>query len=74
MNSGEKEKSSRVSPNVIWTFIPAVSASLKNAVFALYFIKTSESTQKIHYYFNSQTHFFSLCLTLENMRSLSAFA
>jgi hypothetical protein len=43
---------SGVSPNVVWTFIPAVATSLKNAVFALYFVKKPASAQKVHYYHN----------------------
>jgi hypothetical protein len=42
---------SGVSPNVVWTFIPAVSTPLKNAAFALYSVK-KPSTQEAHHSHN----------------------
>jgi hypothetical protein len=39
---------SRVSPNVVRALVPVVRAPLEKAVFALYFIKTPMSTQKVH--------------------------
>jgi hypothetical protein len=45
-------RASGVSPNVVWALVPAVSASLKNAVFALYFVKKPASAQKVHYYYS----------------------
>jgi hypothetical protein len=39
---------SGVSPNVVWALVPAVRASLKNAVFAFRYVKKAASTQKTH--------------------------
>jgi NO-binding membrane sensor protein with MHYT domain len=55
-----------VSPNIVWTFIPAVSTSLKNAVFAFCFVEKLAFTQKVHYHYDLQTNFFSLCSKPEN--------
>jgi hypothetical protein len=37
-----------VSPNVEWALVPAVRASLENAVFAFWYVKKAASTQKTH--------------------------
>jgi len=51
LQSSNKTYPLEVSPNVVWTFIPAVSASLKNAVFALYSFEKPAPAQKVHCYY-----------------------
>jgi hypothetical protein len=53
-----------VSPNVVWTIVPAVSTPLENAVFALYSGKKPASAQKIHCIIDSQATILSLRLKL----------
>jgi hypothetical protein len=61
-----------VSPNVVWTIVPAVSTPLENAVFALYSGKKPASAQKNSLYYRfAGNHFkfaFKTALSLAENR------